>query len=430
MKPFLLAAALMYTALSFAQKSDELTLPITYVSGFGSFDPAYGGLNFMEPPVDHPFYKAIKALQFKGIPSGLKNVKKGFIFIDAEQWVYQTYRSGNLSKETFEQVVAEQQMNLSFRSLTADSIACLVLIVKGTDEKGDEKLLVDYNNNGDFSDEEPVIVPQTAPLWKVDSLVRYSKNVKYQVGKTASKQIPLLIFKTGNNYMYCFSQYAVASFKQGSNTYKIAVSHGFVYPSFWTFQAGLCLSDKLDKNALVKRNEFLNVGNQFYSVTGVNVNTDMLLLKKAAVNGKNIESSQVGYRAIQFTGKDILSDKTIALGNYSGKYVFVDFWGSWCGPCLGEIPALKEIYAKMDSSKIDFVGVVGKDTLLNARKAIVEKEIPWPNVLSDKENLIVEKYHNLAYPKGLLIGPDGKIIATDLHSFTLKSKLKELGLLQ
>ncbi|MDI3321265.1 TlpA family protein disulfide reductase [Pinibacter soli] len=429
MKPVLLAVALLYTVSSFAQKSDELKLPITYVSGFGPFEHGYGGLNFTEPPEGHPFYKSIKALQYNGIPSGLKNVKKGFIFIDGEQWVYQNYRSGYLSKEGFEECVAEKQINLSLRNLTPDSIACIVLFVKGTNEKGDEILLVDYNNNGDFSDEEPVVTPQTTSLSNVDSLVKYSKNVRYQIGKTVSKQIPLLIFKDESNYCYCFSQYAVASLKQGGTTYKIAISHGFVNPSFWVFQAGLYSGGKLDKNALVKRNEFLKVGENFYSITGVNINDGMLLLKKTLVDGKNIESSQVGYRAIQFTGNDILSDKTIALGNYTGKYVFVDFWGSWCGPCLSQIPALKEMYAKMDSSKIAFIGIVGEDTLQKARRAILEKEIPWPNILSDKENLIVEKYHNLAYPTGILIGPDGKIVATDLWSYTLKLKLKEVGLL-
>jgi thiol-disulfide isomerase/thioredoxin len=431
MKPLLLAAALLVAAFAFAQKSDELKLPITYVAGFGPFLPGYGSLQFGEIPENHPFYKALQALQYKNIPPGLKNVRKSFIFIDAEQWIYQTYKAGKISQETFDQVVSEQQVHMSLRNLTKDSIGCLVLAVAGTDEAGVEKLLVDYNNNGDFSDDEPVVVQKYPSLSdSVKSLVKYARKVNYQISKTASRQVPLLIMKHQNSYLYCFPEYAVANLKQGGITYKIALNYRFSFPSFWDFEACLYSDTASDKTAVIRRDEFLNINNHFYSIAGVNINTGMLLLKKSPLNSKNIESSQVGYPAISFTAKDILSQKTIALSDYKGKYVFVDFWGSWCGPCLAQTPHLIELYTKTDRSKIDFIGVVGKDTLENARKVITEKGISWPNVLSDKKNLLVEKYNNLAYPRGLLIAPDGKVVATELNSYTLALKLKELGLLK
>lgn len=97
----------------------------------------------------------------------------------------------------------------------------------------------------------------------------------------------------------------------------------------------------------------------------------MLLLKKQDANEKDLKNSQIGFSAIEFLGNDILSDKVVVLNRYKGKYVYMDFWGSCCGPCLGEIPHLEIIFDKIDSLKIDLISVVEKDKIGDTKKAII-----------------------------------------------------------
>jgi thiol-disulfide isomerase/thioredoxin len=428
MKFFMLTLAVIFSALSFGQKSGELQIPINYVSGYGPFAPDYTYLNFTAPPVDNPYYKAYNAITFKGIPSNWKNVQKRFLFIDPEQWAYQNYQLGNLSADTYKQVIQQLQTDTSLRKLTKDSIGCIVLVAKGVDETGNEKLLVDYNNNFDFSD-ETAFVPQT--ISSTDSIVRftkYAKNLTYQVTKSSFKQIPFLVLKLGDRYIYSFPQYAFANIRQNGKVYKIALRN-FTDPSFSDFRAGVYSGTAFSKRELVKRGEFITIENTSYNITGININTGTLVLKKES-NVKSPQSSQSGFSARQFSGKDILSDNTVALSSYKGKYVFIEFWGSWCGPCLAEMPQLKAQYARTDLSKIDFIGVAGGDSLAAAKKVITGNGIPWVNILSDNENLIVEKYHIVKYPTGVLVAPDGKILENDISYPELEAKLIELNLLR
>lgn len=111
-----------------------------------------------------------------------------------------------------------------------------------------------------------------------------------------------------------------------------------------------------------------------------------------------------------------------------GKYVLVDFWASWCGPCVREMPNVVEAYKKYKSKGFEIVGISLDQKKEPWLAAVKRMNMTWPQ-LSDLQGWKCEAaalYGVQAIPSNVLFDKDGKIIATDLTGATLRNKLKEV----
>ena len=127
--------------------------------------------------------------------------------------------------------------------------------------------------------------------------------------------------------------------------------------------------------------------------------------------------------------KEVLSEyDSKKLSDYvgKGKYVLVDFWASWCGPCRSEIPRIIEIYNDYKGKNFEVVGVTINDRFEDTQRAVEEMGIPYPQIMTTKwEN----PYGINGIPHIILFGPDGKIIKRNLRGdamelWVLKSLMK------
>jgi thiol-disulfide isomerase/thioredoxin len=110
-----------------------------------------------------------------------------------------------------------------------------------------------------------------------------------------------------------------------------------------------------------------------------------------------------------------------------GQYVLIDFWASWCGPCIASFPFMKQIYAAYKDHGLHIVGV-SCDKDHNAwLRALDKHQLPWTALLSpaSKDNAL-GLYGVTGIPAVILIAPDGKIVSTDLEGKELKTKLEEI----
>ncbi|HEV3163163.1 MAG TPA: TlpA disulfide reductase family protein [Isosphaeraceae bacterium] len=135
---------------------------------------------------------------------------------------------------------------------------------------------------------------------------------------------------------------------------------------------------------------------------------------------------RVGKPAPRFNVKDT-AGKAVRLEDFKGKYLLLDFWATWCGPCLAELPNLKAAYAKYHDRGFDVVGVSLDDTPEAVTDFIKTRKIPWHQVHnSSSGGDLVDALGVTNIPATYLVGPDGVIVRLELRGVALDQALDKL----
>lgn len=117
-----------------------------------------------------------------------------------------------------------------------------------------------------------------------------------------------------------------------------------------------------------------------------------------------------GMMAPAFTLKD-LDGNDLALSSLRGKYVVLDFWGSWCGWCIKGIPEMKKYYEKY-SGKLEILGIDCNDSDKAWRDAVAKHQIPWKHVYNPRSSNLTTTYAIEGFPTKIIVDPQGKIVKT------------------
>ena len=108
-----------------------------------------------------------------------------------------------------------------------------------------------------------------------------------------------------------------------------------------------------------------------------------------------------------------LQGNQLKLSSLRGKYVVLDFWGSWCIWCIRGIPHMKEAYAKY-KDKMEILGVDCRDTEAKWKAAVDEHQLPWLQVRcpDDQLSALADKFQIEGFPTKIVIDPEGKPVKT------------------
>jgi len=141
------------------------------------------------------------------------------------------------------------------------------------------------------------------------------------------------------------------------------------------------------------------------------------------------KSIWVGKQAPEISLPDT-EGREVKLSSFRGKYVLVDFWASWCGPCRRENPNVVEAYNQFRNKNFTILGVSldrpgQKDAWI---KAIVDDNLNWTHVSDLKywQSEVVPVYHVQSIPFNVLVDPDGNVIAENLRGSALEQKLQQV----
>lgn len=141
----------------------------------------------------------------------------------------------------------------------------------------------------------------------------------------------------------------------------------------------------------------------------------------------SLKSTSIGSIAPEFTQMD-QNNKPVKLSDFKGKYVLVDFWASWCGPCRGENPNVVKAYNEYKEKGFTILGVSLDEDRTKWLEAIEKDQLTWSHVsdLKGWKNEVAGMYQVRSIPANVLINPEGKIVAKNLRGEDLSKELARI----
>ncbi len=178
----------------------------------------------------------------------------------------------------------------------------------------------------------------------------------------------------------------------------------------------------------VKGAELINQLKKDFPETNRGKAVDQILgqLKQQEAAKKIQRSLAVGTVFPDFKETD-LDGKPLSVGNFKGKVVLVDFWATWCGPCVGELPNVLKTYEKFHAKGFEIIGISldkEKDKLTGFLK---EKGMTWAQYFDGKgwQCKLAGQYGVNSIPATYLIDTEGKILAKDLRGEALEKAVEK-----
>ncbi len=147
-------------------------------------------------------------------------------------------------------------------------------------------------------------------------------------------------------------------------------------------------------------------------------------VQKLLASAEAKERTTPGHKFVDFTVTNY--SVTQSLSDYvgKGKYVLVDFWASWCGPCIRETKVIKEILKEFGPKGLEVLGVAVWDEPQNTLRAVEQHQLPWPQILN-AQSIPTDLYGIPAIPCIILFGPDGTIISRDKQGDELIESVRQ-----
>lgn len=151
------------------------------------------------------------------------------------------------------------------------------------------------------------------------------------------------------------------------------------------------------------------------------------LIERMTVAAERAAALKEGTKAPDFTAKT-LEGETLKLSDLRGRVVLLDFWASWCGPCVNEMPNVKKTYEEFKDKGFTVVGISADHTEKNLRDFLAENKYDWKMIYQppDEEGTILEQYGIQKFPTTFLLDREGTIRAVDLRGEELHNAVKEL----
>jgi len=407
---FILFAIPLSFFYTHAENSNKLELKLTVENGFLPECRETSGITWLNGSADENRY-----LLVKGLPSQWINPKIGQIYINLMQLICQGIPAGKFPETMLKGGAENLFIEIDTAYLTEKPIKCAVNLACGEDENGDTWFVIDSDNNLDFENDSIFKFDKSISFLNMtpEDLAKNIRNVtieRYANSKMSSERIPLLILNDENLNEICYSipLHMATTWIVNSKKYNLTVE----------------FTDRDESKLFIKTNplgginltcmkgDFFDIEGKTFKFNGVNILKRTLNLEEVIEKTKQ-NSTQIGYMAIPIKGKDFTTGQEYSLESFKGKYILLDFWGTWCGVCLHEMPELQKAYDTLDKNKFAILGIV-RDNPDALAKYLKEKNLAWPQILSNRENDIIKDYNITSYPTTFLISPNGIMMGKDL----------------
>jgi len=422
-KKTLLLFLLIVFIFSCDNNQNQLKIDLETVKGNGPFRYS---LKPLHPEDSQP--------EIKGVPPNFKNYVIRSMDLLPYQQAWNEYKAGNIDKIELEQVL--NRFNQDSSNLTTKTIDHNLLFIIGTSQNGRIAISYDSDNDENFKGEKILYFPSSVKSkekqrYILDTLSHQRATFEYFNGnkivdKTFSfKPIPFFASNwqvsytdsIENNYRLAITQYAHKKgfFSPGEKEYKIALQlspYPFLLDNFTKF----IVAEKNDTFPDYENHPFHNQGDTFnLDNTAITLSSYDYWGKSATIKIIRPNKDSTGITKgdyIPNISSTTLNGKEFDLNEYQGNYVLLDFWGTWCSPCVKSIPELIELQSQFADKKLVIVSVA-----VDSDKEKVSRFIKKHNMnsiqLFEKRGSsdLTKRLKITTYPTLILLDKNGKIIA-------------------
>lgn len=382
-------------------------------------------------------------------PKKYKTLSLRSFHVQKAQYLFYKYKDGKYPKSRFLDYCSIN--NIDTTRLSGSYVDEAILI--GIDRTKDSSIVVfiDTDNDEDLSDESLLIYKKfDSPEQEVkamDSLPITKVKIEYYDGtKIIERKIDLLINPYKGHLILSglleeapYLAVSIPGYFSGAveikdKKYPIAVINDNLSLTYNRKNTRILLSlkpneplQKTESDASVyEMGDIVNINGVDIKFKSITSNGDKLTIQIIGENKDNT-GLNISHMAPNFVWKD-LSNNDFDLFSLRGKYVLLDFWGTWCVPCIEEIPNLKKAYKKFKGSDFEIVSIAIDRNFQNVKGYVEKNKMPWIHLfqtLSDtSKGAPGQVFKVKRFPTTILIDPNGKIIAKDLRGEEL---IKILG---
>jgi thiol-disulfide isomerase/thioredoxin len=365
-----------------------------------------------------------------------------------EKKICEDFRQGMLSKEEFESYIPEYPL-LPVLLKTNRQTKHFLDVFVGEIDANYRVIIVDKDRDADFTNDY---------VYKIEG----NFNLKMRENKNAMKSIPTLEisyeydngikpqwvktnilinpFKTAlissipiENELPLLiqsNQFKKGIFKLNNKDYTVAVTNNDISAEYKPERAEFLIfkpneddTKKNDSNLLFfKMNDKIKIENSTFILSKISSFGDTLFLTKSS------DSTLYGIHTGDYVSQSLLKNWI-----EKDKYLLIDFWGTWCAPCIESLPELGSLYKKLNKDKIQLLSVASKSDSVKMKKIIKKYNMSWLHKSENvtvNDNGFVNTLRVTVFPTLILIAPDGQIIERKNSITEIKKKLNDLSLIK
>lgn len=358
------------------------------------------------------------------LPAGLTDGEVIHGILDLEQYIAQGFAKGFIDSSVYER----NMMMIEEETVTGEWVDVIFTVAIGEDENGEMMVFVE-DENGKFDEENPAYFEPSTVEFQDNVFEVMEANVTarmeyYNGEKIVNHEGPaslLYLSDSGpsESLQLYFDHLRMGTWTVNDQTFDVALIKESAPP--YRIEPYTYFYIDLDEDGQF---DIMEGGFEAYPVTEpFNIAGESWEISEIAADGSTItivESKEEvdpkvalrpGTEAPNFTA-ETLNGEELSLSDLSGKYVMIDFWGTWCAPCIEALPVIKEAYEKYSGKNFEIVGIANEPSLERFEDFIEREGLEWPQIpeIYEEKNEIQELYSVNSYPTYYLIDPDGEIV--------------------